>query len=144
MDAAGRGDAVTTQQYAGAEWVKALKHHPHMSPLGIAAANLLGDVFQGIYHIDTPQFRGVAWNDPNCITVPINNSLCTVDFDHLTRLVVLAHDRMIRVDIQGQCAGWLRLLFHQRHSRTGERFERYETIEDHAAMLRRHYSDSSI
>lgn len=132
---------MTTQQYAGAEWVKALKSTHHMSPLGVAAANLLGDVFEGIYHIDTPKFRAVVWNDPECIIVPINSSLCTVDFDHLTRLVVLAHDRMIRVDIQAQGRNWLLLLFHQRRSRTGERHERYETIEDHAAILRRHYGE---
>lgn len=131
---------MTTQQYAGADWIEA-KYGNHMSPLAVASANLLGDVFQGIYHIDTPKLRTVIWNDPDCIIIPIKCSLCTVDFDHLTRLVVLAHDRMIRVDIQAQAARWLRLLFHQRLTRTGHRFERYETIEEHAAVLRRHYGE---
>lgn len=126
-------------KYAGSGWITALRNSGPISPLGTAAADLLGDVFLGIYHIDTRQLRQVDWSDPNCITVPINTSLCTVDFDHLTRLMVLAHDRMIRVDIQGKSRGWLLLLFHQRHSREGHMWERYPTLEDHAADLRKHY-----
>jgi len=38
-------------QYAGANWIKqSLKKE--MSPLGVNVADLLGDVFAGIYHLD--------------------------------------------------------------------------------------------
>lgn len=132
----GSGDMT---QYAGSGWIAALEESKDMSPLGIDVANLLGDVFLGIYHIDSKKLRAVDWFNPEYIEVPINASLCTVDFDHLTRLLVLAHDRMIRVDINGLWRNWLLLKFHQRHTRTGERWQRYETLEDHAAVLRNHY-----
>jgi hypothetical protein len=126
-------------QYAGSGWIVGLNKDANMSPLGVAVADLLGDVFLGIYHIDSKQLRAVDWSDAEYIEVPINASLCTVDFDHLTRLLVLAHDRMIRVDINGRARGWLLVKFHQRHSRTGQMSQRYPTLEDHAAALRAHY-----
>lgn len=135
---------MTNQRYAGSEWIQSLRNAKPMSPLGVAVADLLGDVFLGIYHIETAELRQVDWSNATWIEVPINSALCTVDFDHLTRLMVLAHDRMIRVDIQGLERGWLLLLFHQRESRSGQMWARYPTLEDHAALLRSHYGKPAL
>lgn len=131
---------MTTQKYAGADWVASLKPTRPMSDLGRAAADLLGDVFLGIYHIDTKLFRQVDWSDEQCIFVPINSSLCTVDFDHLTRLMVLAHDRMLRVELKGRSRGWLSVGVWQRNSRTGSVWQRCPTLEEHAMQLRAHFN----
>lgn len=128
-------------QYAGSEWIAAHSYGKDISGLGVVAADLIGDVFLGIYHIETKQLALVDWGDENRICVPVNSSLCTVDFDHLTRLMVLAHDRMIRVEIQGKAKGWLWMVFSQRTTRTGNGFERCPMLEEHVAILRSHYGD---
>ena len=132
-------EATQLRRYAGAGWIHAATKRD-MSELGKAAADLMGDVFLGIYHIDTKQLRQVDWADPSYIVVPINSSLCTVDFDHLTRLMVLAHDRMMRVDIQGKSRGWLSVTITQRATRDGRLWDRCPTLEDHAAALRAAYA----
>lgn len=124
--------------YAGANWIeKSLKKAT--SPLGRNVADLLGDVFQGIYHLSSTSLDKVKWDDPYCIEFTYYGELATFDFSHLTVLVVLAHDRMIRVCIRGIGPGYMRLMFHQRETRTGRMSERYPTIEDHVKIIREHY-----
>lgn len=121
--------------YAGARWIKSsLKKE--MSPLGEAVANLLGRVFKGIYHLRTVSLEKVDWSNDLWIEFTYTGDLSTVDFRNLTELVVFAHDEMIRVSLQGCGPGYLKMLFHQRESRTGSVSERYPTIEDHIAAIR--------
>lgn len=125
--------------YAGANWIKeSLKKD--MSPLGEAVANLLGDVFLGIYHLPNNSLKRVDWSNNHWIEYTLHGTLETVDFNGLTIMVVLAHDRMIRVSMQGVGPGYIRLMFHQRNKRTGSMFERYPTIEDHIDQIRKHFS----
>jgi hypothetical protein len=124
--------------YAGAGWVKtSLKKR--LCPLGEAVADLLGDVFRGIYHLPSTSLNKVKWDDNYCIEFTYYGDLATVDFNLLTTLVVLAHDRMIRVSIQGVGPGYMRMMFHQRKSRTGSVSERYPTIETHIEQIREHF-----
>ena len=74
------------------------------------------------------------------------NSTCshcmsTFDYSNLTRAVVLAHDRMIRFQIEPSGPGMLRLVAHKRHSREGRMHERHPTIEDAIADIRKHYGE---
>jgi hypothetical protein len=125
--------------YAGADWVeRSLKKK--LSPLGRNVADMLGDVFKGIYHLPSNSLRKVDWGDPSCIEYTYYGCLETVDFNLLTILVVLAHDRMIRISIRGIGPGYMRLMFHQREKRTGSIYERYPTIEDHVKQIREHYN----
>jgi len=122
--------------HSGASWIqKSLKKE--MSPLGEAVANLLGRVFSGIYHLQGATLDRVNWQDPYCVEYTHRGDLATFDFSHLTALVVFAHDEMIRVSIQGCGPGYMKLMFHQRDSRTGSVSERYPTIEDHIIILRK-------
>lgn len=125
--------------YAGSEWIKSSLKVEDMSELGEAVADLVGQVFLGIYHLPTKSLKKVQWNDEYIITLVIGKSLCTVDNNELTRLVVLAHDRLIRVDIEGVAPRYLRLIFHQRKAREGGLSERCPTMEEHITLIRKHY-----
>ena len=127
--------------FAGADWIEsALRYEGEMSDLGRAVANLLGDLFFGIYHMNTTSLRKVEWDNTQCIVVTVDTELATYDSDALTRLVVLCHDRMIRCSIQGSAPGYMRLMFHQRHKRDGgSRWERHPTLETAAKQIRGYY-----
>ncbi len=122
--------------HSGAEWLKA-SLEKEMSPLGEAVANLLGRVFAGIYHLPSSSLKRVDWSDPYCIEFTFYGELATFDFSHLTALVVFGHDEMIRISIRGCGPGYIKMMFHQRSSRTGSMSERYPIIEDHIMELRK-------
>jgi len=123
---------------AGAEWVKSALKVADISPLGVEVADLLGDVFDGIYHIEGRALGRVDWSDSYCIVITLRakGSWATYDFDLLTRLVVLSHDRMIRVSIDPCNFTHFKLMFHKRLTREGCMFERMPTLEDHVAQIR--------
>jgi hypothetical protein len=125
-------------KYAGGDWVARQPYGANISPAGRAAADLLGDAFLGIYHLNERSLAKVNWANPEGITVTIGAIISTVDDNILTRLVVLAHDRVLRVQIQGVGNGYLRVSIHQR-TREGNLYEYCPTLEDHAATLRNHY-----
>ena len=131
-------------EYAGSKWMKeCLKQtgkNDEMSLLGKAVADLLGDVFLGIYHLDQKALLKVDWANNHHVIFNLSwRVLCTWDFDDLTRFVVLCHDRMIRMEIHPCGPHTLRLMFHQRTTREGNIGERYPTMEDHIAMIRSNY-----
>jgi hypothetical protein len=130
------------QQYAGSDWIRDSLKITNMSPLGIAVADLLGDLYLGIYHLNTTSLRKVNWNDPQHIEVAIGKSMVTYDENSLTRLVVLAHDRMIRIKIKGAAPNFLRLTFHQRKSREGSLYQRMPELETHIETIRNHYKET--
>jgi len=110
-----------------------------MSPLGMAVADLLGDVFSGIYHLDDGKLKKVDWGDPYVISVQLHwQSLSTFDSNHLTKLVVLCHDRCLRLAISAITVRTLELMFHQRQ-REGDIMRRMPTIEEHIGMIRKYY-----
>lgn len=127
--------------YAGADWVAGQDYGKDMSPLGILAADLLGDVFQGIYHLHYLSSRAlsrVTWSHPSVIEIVIGSALASVDSNLLTCLVVLAHDRALRVAISGAGPQYLRLTITQRQ-RGGPLHKRCPTMEEHIAWVRGEY-----
>jgi len=125
--------------YAGADWIEETLGR-RCSRLGAQVADLLGDLARGIYHIPTRNLRDVNWTDEHYILMrwPIQE-LATVDGNLLTVLVVLAHDRMLRVSIRPMSNRSLEFLFHPRH-RQGRLYERHPTLEDHVETIRAHYA----
>jgi len=121
--------------HSGAGWVEE-SYKVEMSELGKSVANLLGRTFAGIYHLSHKALGRVDWTDAYCVEFVFDGELSTFDFSHLTALVVFAHDEKIRVSIRGCGPGYLKMMFHQRNSRTGGVSERYPTIEDHIIGLR--------
>jgi hypothetical protein len=70
-----------------------------VSEFGSVVADILAELYDGIYHLDglhNVSFAG------DYIQVPIHGYLSSYDWDHLTRLVVLAHDRCVRVEVKAE------------------------------------------
>jgi len=87
--------------------------------------NFVCDLVYGEHHVcgDAKQYgRGI------CINMR-NTAFATFDFDYLTRLVFMAHDRCIRAEIQPSGPGMLKLVLNKRFYRDGEMYERHPTIE---------------
>lgn len=95
----------TAKKYAGADWVHQSiypdgKNPVKLSPLGEAVADVLGQVYLGIYHFPHGYLDTVKWDCPYFIQVPVPNSgIATFDGMDLTSLVVLCHDRCIRLHL---------------------------------------------
>lgn len=120
--------------YSGAEWMKKNYKYAHpeavFSDLGCAVADLLGELFYGIYHIDNRALMKVDWTNKSYIEISIGwQDWSTVDFDNLTRLVFLAHHQALRVNLTPVKYGYMRLLFHQR-TRSGGSWQRCPRLED--------------
>lgn len=140
---------MSDRNYSGADWLaRSLEawKKPAASPLGNAVADLLGDVVRGIYHIDERALHRVEWDDAYCIEITMPDDggrWATWDFDLLTGLVVLAHERCIRVSIGAATFHYLKLYFHQR-SREGGIAERHPTIEEAVERWRKLRPEAAI
>lgn len=100
---------------------KAVKwlHHLYkgeFSELGKTVAWFLDEMW-GLHHINRTSLKKVGWNNVPWIEVVFDRSMSTVDNDDLTRLVVIAHQMMLRVNLQGVGPGYVKLAFHQRTCR---------------------------
>lgn len=121
-------------KYSGFDWIVRNYEivHPEaiVSELGCDVADLLGELFFGIYHIDNRALMKVDWTNKSYIEISIGwQDWSTVDFDKLTRLVFLAHHMAIRVNITPSKYGYLKLLFHQRN-RNGDSYHRHPTLDE--------------
>jgi hypothetical protein len=95
-------------------------------------AKMFARIRGGFHHVggDFSKFgHGVCVNEPY-------GNWATFDFSDLTRLVVFAHDDMIRVEVKPSVSGRLKFCMWKRHTRVGEMFERHPTLEDAAATIR--------
>ena len=115
-------------QYAGSDWIEKSLKVSDISPLGRNVADFLGELFYGIYHLETRWLERVDWSDTYSMSINIGyKSLATFDNNTLTRLVFLAHHMAMRVDIDAATHGFLRLSFNQRQ-RTGELYDRHPRL----------------
>jgi hypothetical protein len=97
-----------------------------------ACFDLLCEAFYGEHHVPDNIYafgRGIKCNVQS-------HMLATFDFDCLTRLVVLAHDRCVRLEIVSSGPGRIGLVLHKRASREGAMHERHPTIEDAVQRVR--------
>lgn len=102
-------------------------------------ACLLADVVGGFHHVDG-KFKECGRG----VRITINAyRLSTFDSDRLTRLVLLAHDRCVRVDIAGGVARMVTLELHRRHKRDGDMMSRHPTVAEAIATHRRFYPDDA-
>ncbi len=111
-----------------------------MSPLGRRVADLLGQLFAGMYHLQSNITSKPDWSNERCIavSVPIHN-MGTYDFSGLTMLVVLCHDAAIRCELQASAFGYVKLCFSQRQ-RYGGCTERHPTMEQATAKIREKFA----
>ncbi len=88
------------------------------------AEEFFGELYIGKHHIPAKIKRfGNGW----CINH--YGSLSTFDFDNLTRLVFLAHDKCIRVELVQGGPRSVKIAIWKRDGRTGSMYERHPTIE---------------
>ncbi len=87
----------------------------------------------GLHHLESP--HKIDWSHPNFTAIPCSEPLDTYDFDRMTRLVFLAHDHCIRVQISAGRGG-LKLMFHPRQ-REGGMSQRHPGLEQAVAVWRK-------
>lgn len=127
-------------KYRGSDWIKsALKKD--MSPFGETVADILGDVFGGIYHLAEKSLRQADWANPDNVEIYTDQELATTDSNALTRLVVLCHDRCVRLRIRGKAPAYVALRFSRR-DRSDNLFYGHPTLEDNVARIREHYAEA--
>ena len=131
-------------KHSGADWIKTAYKVEKMSELGEKVADMLGQLFEGIYHIDGPELRRVDWTNDRYIIVDFGtysgvNRLATYDFDLMTALVVASHDQCIRIELRPHTFRSLRVLFHPRQRAGGTLSVplRMPTLEDHVTQIRK-------
>lgn len=118
--------------YMGANWVK--QQCAELSPFGERVADLLGELYRGIYHINygALMHKRTDWTSDTRIeiVVPDDGWFGTFDGNRLTNLVILCHDACIKCDLRAANIGYLRLIFYPRKGRTGDIYDRHPTIEE--------------
>jgi len=113
-------------KYAGAEWLKANKVNG-LSEFGARVADLIGYLYEGIYHVDGIERQD--WSGTDQIELKLAAEFSTFDYRNLTTLVLLAHHMAIRIEIRPCTPRLLRLRFSAR-TRDGQIYYRHPTIED--------------
>jgi len=110
-------------KYAGLDWLE--KSLPYVkpldviSPLGKRVAELLGDLYFGIYHINKEVMK-TNWTNDHWIQITLpDRGWSTFDFDNLTRFVFLCHEHGIRGTIEAASFKYVRLIFHDPNKCSG-------------------------
>jgi hypothetical protein len=143
IDAKGDAVAQAEENYA-ADWVQnnlnALakrkgKTAHQLSEFDRRAVSLLQRAMgTGVYNLQV-NWGKVDWFGYGVRFVLFSSGLSTWDFNHLTRLVILAHDECIRVDVSPCAPRYLAIMMHPR-VREGAMSQRHPTIEDAIAAVR--------
>jgi hypothetical protein len=70
--------------------------------------------------------------------------MSTFDYSNLTKAVVIAHDRMIRFQIEPSGPRMLKFTAHKRHLREGRMYERHPTMEEAISNVRKQYPSDEV
>jgi hypothetical protein len=126
------------------------------SELGVRVGVLLALLTRGWHHIEElVDIDQVDWTNPECVTLAIRRPLCTVDDNDLTRLVFLAYDEALRVEIsapkmpdagreQEEDEGGGLIVQFTGRQRTGEFYEACPTIEVAILKHRCQFPESGV
>ena len=130
---------------AGADWLIRQRYADSetISELGMLVAGLLNEWYRGIYHApDWKHLKAAQWSNPDWIDVRHYGTLSSVDYDDLTRLVFLAHDFGLRIELSavGGRPKLLNLAFSNRN-RLDHPYRMHPTLEG-AVQKWRKASDS--
>lgn len=108
-----------------------------LSPLAADVADFLADWYGGMHNfVHQTNIKKIDWENKHHLVVPFGRGMATIDDHFLTSLVVMSHDRMLRVEVNPRARGWLELVFHRRTTRDGRLYERMPTMEDHIKYIR--------
>jgi hypothetical protein len=130
--------------YAGADWLHQCSKAIQISPFGRRVADLLGEWYYGLYHMDGATLAD--WSTPSYIQIRHYGELSTFDNSSLTRLVLLAHREAIRISISPRSIRYLTLMFHPRQSSAQasdlRMYQRHRTIEQAVSAFNNQREDS--
>jgi hypothetical protein len=103
----------------GAEWL--VSRIPSASTLGRRVADILNTVWRGIYHISDADLLLTEdnWSHEHVVEIRIYSWVSTFDDDQLTALVILCHDRCVRLCIGPRNMHYITLRFTLRGRRGG-------------------------
>lgn len=85
--------------------------------------NMLSEWVGGPHHLPKVHEFGTG------VAINYYGDLSTFDFDRLTRLVILAHQKLIRVEIASSGPGMVKIICHRRRE-TGPTSKRHATLDD--------------
>ena len=85
------------------------------------------------------QWKSLDGDDRYASVSVRDNQLATYDFDALTRLVILAHDRCYRLALSQSAPRRIRIEIWRRRGRNGDFTQRHATIEEAIASVRRYH-----
>jgi hypothetical protein len=127
-------------KYSGADWIK--YYRPFTSEFGCKVADILGQVYRGIYHLDKAVLhKRIDWSAKHFIEITIDGELATFDNSALTELVLLCHEQSVRLAISGAAPGYLRLKFSPRKPDPElATWERHPSVEQAIATHQKHFS----
>jgi len=112
---------------SGSEWLE--KQGIEMSEFGRQVADLVGELFDGIYHIGKQAVKA-NWNRDKFVSVVVqDHHFSTYDSSMLTHLIILAHNRNIRAHTRAAAPGYLRLEF-MAVTRSGFFADRHPTLQE--------------
>ena len=95
---------------------------------------MLTNLVNGFHHL-FGKITGDGRTDQIRCVLEAHNCLATYDYRDLTRLVVMAHDRCIRAEIQPARGNAITIILTKR-SREGDQDRRHPTLEENVAKIR--------
>jgi hypothetical protein len=111
-----------------------------MSELGKTVANIVGYSGGGIYNCPVNVDK-TDWSDPWYIKVMFGKYLTNWDFCDLSKLWVLCHRKMVRIEINPCSPTHLKIEFWQRKKREGGTSERLPDCEEMIALVDSEFPD---
>lgn len=118
----------------GAAWLRARGRT--LSEVGERAADLVDWVWSGIYHVGREVLRG-TWDDNWCAQFCLYGGLTSYDNPLLTRLVIGAHERALRVAVEPANPMYLRIVIYPRTRADRGVMVYHPTIEEAVGYARR-------
>jgi hypothetical protein len=135
-------------KYSGADWIEGTRKHwknqdKPMSELGRKVADLLGQAYEGIYHLPDNTLEKANWSGEVIeITIHDGHQMATYDADTLTVLVLLCHWMNVRLRIKAAARVYLRLVF-QDVERTCFFREGHPTLDEAIERVRELYVEET-
>ena len=103
------------------------------------AEAFFGIIYYGKHHIPYPiKPWGYGW------IISVSGRMATFDFNDLTRLIFLAHDRCIRAEVIHGGPRRVRIAIWKRYKRDGSMMERHPTIEQALSLWREKHPESEV
>lgn len=99
-----------------------------VSECGLRCAELL-EHWIGLHHIENNAMNKAQWNHPHYVMITCYGNLGTFDGSELTRLVFLAHDLCVRVELVSMSQRGCCFMLNPRHVREGDPARRHPTLE---------------